>query len=89
MLKTIEGIYRDGQIRFTEQPQDIGDRASVLVTFLDPDKINSVKLRQLSLFYQSRQKIDRNYEEKSFPTENLLVYLTGRINGKILAVFEE
>jgi hypothetical protein len=33
MLKTIEGIYQDGQIRFTEPPQDIGDRASVLVTF--------------------------------------------------------
>ncbi|MDB9390219.1 hypothetical protein [Microcystis aeruginosa] len=26
MLKTIEGIYQDGQIRFTEPPQDIGDR---------------------------------------------------------------
>jgi len=42
----------------------------------------------ITLFYHSRQKIDRNYEEKSSPTENLLVYLTGRINDKILAVFE-
>jgi hypothetical protein len=42
----------------------------------------------ITLFYHSRQKIDRNYEEKSSPTENLLVYLTGRINDKILAIFE-
>jgi len=27
MLKTIEGIYQDGQIHFTEPPQDIGDRS--------------------------------------------------------------
>ncbi|WP_287666545.1 MULTISPECIES: hypothetical protein [unclassified Microcystis] len=26
MLKTIEGIYQDGQIRFTELPQGVGDR---------------------------------------------------------------
>jgi hypothetical protein len=25
MLKTIEGIYQDGQIQFTELPQDISD----------------------------------------------------------------
>ena len=47
MLKTIEGIYQDGQIRFTELPQDVNDRSQVLVTFLDPGKINSAKLRQL------------------------------------------
>jgi hypothetical protein len=47
MLKTIEGIYQDGQIQFTELPQDVSDRSQVLVTFLDPGKINSAKLRQL------------------------------------------
>jgi hypothetical protein len=26
MLKTIEGIYQDGQIRLTEPPQGVGDR---------------------------------------------------------------
>ena len=47
MLKTIEGIYQDGQVRFTELPQDVNDRSQVLVTFLDPGKIDSAKLRQL------------------------------------------
>ena len=36
MLKTIEGIYQDGQIRFTEPPQDIGDR--LRNTFIQCDR---------------------------------------------------
>jgi hypothetical protein len=47
MLKTIEGIFQDGQIQFSELPQDVSDRSQVLVTFLDPGKIDAVKLRQL------------------------------------------
>jgi hypothetical protein len=47
MLKTIEGIYQDGQIQLTELPQDVSDRSQVPVTFLDPSKIDPVKLRQL------------------------------------------
>jgi hypothetical protein len=46
MLKTIEGIYQDGQIHLTELPQDVSDRSQVLVTFLDPSKIDAAKLRQ-------------------------------------------
>ncbi len=47
MLKTIEGIYQNGQIQLTELPQDLSDRTQVLDTFLDPSKIDSSKLRQL------------------------------------------
>ncbi|GAB4351680.1 MAG: hypothetical protein OHK0047_45210 [Leptolyngbyaceae cyanobacterium] len=47
MLKTVEGIYQNGQIELAELPQDISDRAQVLVTFLEPGKIDPVKLRQL------------------------------------------
>ncbi|EAW33318.1 hypothetical protein [Lyngbya sp. PCC 8106] len=43
MLKTVEGFYRDGQIQLSELPQDISN-TQVLVTFLDPDKIDPVKL---------------------------------------------
>ena len=35
MLKTIEGIYQDGQIHLAELPQDVSE-SQVLVTFLDP-----------------------------------------------------
>ena len=63
MLKTIKGIYQDGQIRFTELPQDVGDRSQVLVTFLDPGKINSVKLRQLIDQLETIEGIQQGFEE--------------------------
>lgn len=46
MLKTVEGIYQNGQIELAELPQDVSDRTQVLVTFLAPGKIDSTKLRQ-------------------------------------------
>jgi hypothetical protein len=63
MLKTIEGIYQDGQIRFTEIPQDVSDRSQVLVTFLDPGKINSAKLRQLIDQLETIEGIQQGFEE--------------------------
>ncbi|WP_265270305.1 hypothetical protein [Nostoc sp. KVJ3] len=43
MIRTIEGIYQDGQIQLTELPQDISDRSQVLVTFLNTSKIDPTK----------------------------------------------
>ncbi len=71
MLKTIEGIYQDGQLRFTELPQDVSDflderlrqRSQVLVTFLDPGKIDSVKLRQLIDQLETIEGIGQGFEE--------------------------
>jgi hypothetical protein len=63
MLKTIEGIYQDGQIRFVELPQDVSDRSQVLVTFLDPGKIDSVKLRQLIDQLETVDGIQQGFEE--------------------------
>jgi hypothetical protein len=62
MLKTIEGIDQDGQIQFTELPQDISDRSQVLVTFLDPSKINSAKLRQLIGRLETIEAIQQGFE---------------------------
>jgi len=47
MLKTVEGIYRDGRIELVNLPQDVGDRSSVLITFLDAGMVDPVKLRRL------------------------------------------
>lgn len=40
MLKTIEGIYRNGKIELVELPPDVGDEVRVLVTFLEPKVID-------------------------------------------------
>jgi hypothetical protein len=63
MLKTIEGIYQDGQIQFTELPQDVSDHSQVLVTFLDPSKIDSAKLRQLIDQWETVEGIQQGFEE--------------------------
>lgn len=47
MLKTVEGIYRNGQIELSELPQGVSNSAQVLVTFLDPGKLDATKLGQL------------------------------------------
>jgi hypothetical protein len=40
MLKTIEGVYRDGKVELTEVPKDVRDETRVLVTFLEPQPID-------------------------------------------------
>ncbi|MFP5274144.1 hypothetical protein [Coleofasciculus sp.] len=47
MLRTVEGVYQNGQIQLTELPPDVSDRAQVLVTFIEAGKINPEQLRQL------------------------------------------
>ena len=63
MLKTIDGIYQNGQIELTELPQDVSDRTQVLVTFLDPSKINPVQLRQLIEHLETIAGIQQGFEE--------------------------
>ncbi len=63
MLKTVAGIYQDGQIRLTELPQDVSDHSQVLITFLDAGKINSVKLRQLIDQLETIEGIQQGFEE--------------------------
>jgi hypothetical protein len=40
MLKTIEGVYRDGKVELTEVPKDVRDETRVLMTFLEPQTID-------------------------------------------------
>jgi len=63
MLQTIQGIYQNGQIELTEQPQDVSDRAQVLVTFLDPSKIDPIKLRQLIDQLETIAGIQQGFDE--------------------------
>ena len=40
MLKSIEGIYRNGKIELVEAPGDVRDETHVIVTFLEPRSID-------------------------------------------------
>ncbi|NJM77845.1 MAG: hypothetical protein HC772_20690 [Leptolyngbyaceae cyanobacterium CRU_2_3] len=63
MLKTIEGFYQNGQIQLTEEPQEIGDRTQVLVTFLEPGKVDPDKLRQWIDRLETIAGIQQGFEE--------------------------
>lgn len=63
MLKTVEGVYRNGQIEFTELPQDVSDHTQVLITFLDAGKIDPTKLRQLIDRLETIVGIKQGFEE--------------------------
>ncbi len=43
MLKSVEGVYRDGKIELTDLPKDVRDDTRVIVTFLET---NHVDLRE-------------------------------------------
>jgi hypothetical protein len=61
MLKTIGGVYRDGQVHLSELPNNISDRSQVLVTFLD--QIDPSKLRQLIEHLETIEGIQQGFEE--------------------------
>ncbi len=63
MLRTVEGIYQNGQIELTELPQNINSRVQVLVTFLEPGKIDPTKLRQLIDQLETIAGIQQGFEE--------------------------
>lgn len=62
MLRTIAGTYLDGQVQLTELPQDVKE-SLVLITFLDPSKIDSAKLRQLIDRLETIAGIGQGFEE--------------------------
>ena len=40
MLKTVEGVYREGKVELAESPEDVGEEVPVLVTFLGSHRID-------------------------------------------------
>jgi hypothetical protein len=40
MLASIQGVYRDGSIQFTERPSGIPDETPVIVTFLSSKAVD-------------------------------------------------
>ena len=74
MLKTIEGIYRDGEIQLSSLPENVGEQAQVLVTFLEPGNLDPEKLRQLIDQLQTLADIQKGLDEvnarQTRPVEN-------------------
>ncbi|MCY7278903.1 MAG: hypothetical protein LH702_35495 [Phormidesmis sp. CAN_BIN44] len=65
MIKTVEGIYQNGKVELAEQPQDIGDRVQVLVTFFDAGTTDPAKIRQLIDQLETIAGLQQGFEELS------------------------
>jgi hypothetical protein len=63
MLKTVEGLYRDGQIELSESPSNVSNLTQVLVTFLDRDQVDSTQIRQLIDQLETIAGIQQGIEE--------------------------
>ena len=50
MLKTIEGVYRDGQMHLTELPNDISDRSQLEFRLRDFQRIKYPAKKHFSIF---------------------------------------
>ena len=46
MLKSVEGVYRNGKVELAEAPSDVSDETPVIVTFLGS---GSIDLREHSI----------------------------------------
>ena len=40
MLKSVEGVYRNGRVELTDLPEDVRDDTRVIVTFLEASHID-------------------------------------------------
>jgi hypothetical protein len=40
MLRTIEGVYRNGKVELTEVPSNVHEEMRVLMTFLEPPSLD-------------------------------------------------
>ncbi len=63
MLRTVEGFYQNGQIQLAELPQEVSERVQVLVTFLESDRIDPSKLRQLIDQLETIALIQQGFEQ--------------------------
>jgi hypothetical protein len=63
MLKTVEGFYQDGQIQLAELPQEVSDRTQVLVTFLEPGRVDLSKLRLVIEHLETIVGIEQGFKE--------------------------
>lgn len=63
MLFSIEGIYKDGQIELNELPNQVSGSTQVLVTFIEPNKIDATKLRQFIEQLETIAGIQQGFDE--------------------------
>ena len=66
MLKSVEGVYKDGTVHLTELPSDISE-SLVIVTFLESKNIHPKKqIMQFGMFSGNQQSTEADFKTAEF-----------------------
>jgi hypothetical protein len=66
MLKTVQGIYRNGKVELLETPQGISE-SKVSVTFLPPESVNAPShLMSFGMFAGGQQSTETDFKDAEF-----------------------
>jgi hypothetical protein len=67
MLKTVDGLFRNGQIELKATPRDVKDNTPVIVTFLEP---------RLAMHREAKASLESPQEDAT-PLPQLAAFATG------------
>ncbi|MTJ46569.1 DUF2281 domain-containing protein [Dolichospermum sp. UHCC 0259] len=65
MLKSIEGIYDQGEIKLQEKPDNIPHKTKVIVTFLNSEQSQSIVSSSHILTNEEIEQILENYRQEN------------------------
>jgi hypothetical protein len=66
MLRSIEGVYKDGKVELTEIPEGISE-SRVIVTFLETkSRSQSQQIIQFGMFSGSKQSTEEDFQLAEF-----------------------
>jgi len=66
MLKSVEGIYKDGKIELSELPSDV-KQSRVIVTFLEPESVeHNSQMITFGMFARSNQSTEDDFKIAEF-----------------------
>ena len=70
MLQSIEGIYKNGEIKLSELPLHVSE-SLVIVTFLEPKTTPKPKqMMQFGMFSGNQQSTEADFEIAEFPGDS-------------------
>lgn len=83
MLKSIEGIYDQGQIKLKENPDNIPSKTKVIVTFLDSTKPDHHQAKDEVLtnekIEEKHLQLEEQFKERQIKIEEQQVQMQGQI----------
>ena len=88
MLRTIEGVYRNGKVELAEVPSDVREEMRVLVTFLEPQHID-VRVRGIDIFAAPQAAAPLKHESHSAELRARLGTFAEDWDSREMAIYDD